>query len=235
MDNILELKKKILSIIANDKYDVNDLNKLIDPLNTFIGNDLFMANMKQMIDVIIKDRNGDNVITIKDIELIGQDIFAITSLIKGILLILNTIPQLKLKYNAGATEELIFKILMYVFLVIIPREAKLNWTFEEKEQIADLVIVIYDMIKSSQVAKDLIANIVSWLKEKKICKYLCKGTEPKEDIIERHLSGIKAELKASVLKDREMVMMSNKLQELEKKFDEAEFVYETDSEDEAEA
>ena len=54
MDDILALKQKILNIIKNDKYDVSDLNELIDPLNTFIGNDLFMANMKQMIDVIQK-------------------------------------------------------------------------------------------------------------------------------------------------------------------------------------
>jgi len=224
MDDILELKQKILTIIQIEDYDLTDLANLIDPMETFIGNELFMSNIKQMVNVIIKDRNGDNKFNMQDMELMSKDVFAITALVKGILLILNIIPQLKLQYDAGATEELIFKILMYIFLVVVPKEAELNWTFEEKEQIADLVILVYDMIKSSQIAKDLVANIIKWIKESQVYKYICHRVFNREDMVQEHLPGVKVELRAAILRNKEIILMNERIFELEKKFGDIEII-----------
>ncbi len=224
MNNILTLKKNILSVIRQSNYDVNDLTHMLDPLGDFVGNELFMANLKQIVEVIVEDRDGDSRITWKDIEMISEDVFAITTLIKGILLILSTIPQLKMQYNAGATEELIFKMLAYIFLVMVPEEANLDWTSKEKEQILDLVLLVYDMIKSSQIAKDLVTNIIAWLKETRVGKMICGCGVTKEEVVEQKLPRITADLRSMVTKNKNMLRLKKRLEYLENKYDEIEFV-----------
>ena len=221
-DNLEELRKKIMKLLKDGNYDTGDLQLLLSPINEFISNTTFTRNLNQIVHVIVKDRNGDNKIDLKDLELMSKDVLAITTIIKAILLILNTIPDMKLKYSAGATEELIFKILAYIFLVVIPKEAKTNWTLEEKETILDLVILLYDMIKSSQVVKELVDKITVWFKYAggKIVEWFknnCKcGGQLKEDVVEEHLPGVLTEIKSAMHKNREIASLRAELDALKK-------------------
>ena len=80
------------------------------------------------------------------------------------------------------------------------------------------------MIKSSQVAKDLVANIIAWLKETRVGKMICGGGITKEEVVEQKLPRITADLRSIVTKNKNMLRLEKRLGYLENKYDEIEFV-----------
>jgi len=232
MTDIRKLKKKLLVLIKDDHYDVNALKKFLN-LDSYVTNESFVTNITEIVDAILEDRDGDKKITLNDIKLIGNDLLAITSIIKGLLLIVNSIPNLKLKYDTGKTEELIFKMLVYIFLVIMPKQAHLQWSVKEKAQMIDIALIIYDTIKSSQVVKEMVAKVLKWFKEnggtavvwmKKNC--CASNGQDKNEIIKKHLPHVKAKIRMRVSNVRDKCLMDSmaaKIQALEKELNEYEF------------
>lgn len=195
-----ELKEKILDFIKDDKIDTDDVKKLLDPLGGFT-NERFMDNIQQIVDAILEDRDGDMKITMEDIKLLRKDWLAISSIVKGIILVMNSIPNLDVKYDAGATEEIVFKMLVYIFLIIIPEKADLKWSQSDKEQILDIALIIYEAISSSEDLKKFFAEVLEWFKEKGglliawMKKNCCTGCgKNKQAIIEEHLPAIKSSI-----------------------------------------
>ena len=210
-----KLKQSILEVIANDNFDLNTLKRLLTPLHDFIDNPIFVDNLKQIIEIITTDRDGNNKFTIKDVELLKDDYLSITSLISAILAVLNSVPGIKLKYDAGATEELIFKLLVYIFLVVIPKQTNNKWTYDEKVHIIDITLNIYQIIVSSQTTKDLVAKITQWFKSKGLCKCL-SGQQTKEDVLQKKMPLLKAELATNVKNNKDKIMMQEQINDLKR-------------------
>ena len=218
---MIELGIELLELIKNDNYDVDDLKKILDPTGSFISNDKFMVYVNEIVDAILDDRDGDNRITFNDIKLIGEDLSIIASIIKGLLLIMNSIPTLKLKYDTGATEELLFKILVYIFLVVIPKEANLKWTVENKTELIKITLLIYETIKSTQIVKDLMAKVVKWVDKTSgvivtwLKKNSCRHNSDKDEVIQEHLPQIKAKIRMNMLKMKQINKLENRVAEFE--------------------
>jgi len=232
MTNIRKLKEKLLVSLKDVNYGADDLKIFLD-LGSFVSNEAFVENIAEIADAILEDRDGDKKITMNDLKLIGNDLLAITSIIKGLLLIVNSIPNIKLKYDAGKTEELIFKMLVYVFLVIIPKEANLQWSFEEKEQMMDIALIIYDTIISSKVFKEMVIKVFKWFKKSGnavvvwIKKNCCTQDQDKSDIVKDHLPQVKAKIRMRVSNVRDKCLirsMAEKIQSLEDEFEEYDFI-----------
>jgi gas vesicle protein len=167
-----------------------------------------MLKILYVIQVILKDRDGNNHFDVEDLKILKGDIIAITSIVSGLLLVIGSIPELKLKYVSGVTEEIIFKLLVYIFVVIIPTETGNPWTYEEKEKVVELMITLHQVILSSNVVKELVEKIASWFK-KKVCPLCIGGNEErKQTVVDKHLPRIKAEIYTNVEKNRD----HNKLQ-----------------------
>lgn len=214
---IQKLKKSIMSIISDNSYDLKDLKVLLDPTKIYIDNLTFVNQLRDIVEVILTDRDGNNKFTIKDLELLGDDIIAITSLVSGILLIIEAIPNINLRYDAGVTEELIFRVFAYVFLVIIPKETKKPWDLKEKEKVVELSVSIYQIIISSRVTQDAFEKIAEWFKKKGWCKCLSASTQQiKEEAVEKHLPRIKADIQSSVQKNKDKAKMMHEISKLKK-------------------
>ena len=195
MTDIKELRNKIIEIIKDDKYDTSNLKNLLDPVFIYIENPLFRGNMEQIIDLITEDRNGDVKFTIDDLGLFCRDLDAITALIKCLLMAIQSIPELKINYDAGSTEEVIFKLLVYVFLVVIPKHTKIEWTYDEKVRVLDLSISVYKMIKSTGILRDIIDDIYNLLKNK---VFNCKCLSSPETKLEKNMPAAKKQLICAV-------------------------------------
>lgn len=210
--NTQEFKAKILQVIEDESYDLKDLLAILSPLDQYVDSEIFLTNLKQVVEVILEDRDGNNKFTLQDLKLIKDDIVGITSLVSGILLVINSIPQLKLKYDAGATEEIIFKVLAYVFLVVVPKETNRDWDLNDKGEILDITIAIYQLVVSSGMTKELLNNIVKWFKSKGLCK--CLGSESKEDVVEHKMPLIKAQISTNVKNAKDKARIDNDIAEL---------------------
>lgn len=195
MADLTKLKAQILDLIKDENYDPEDLKKILEPVSTFIDNPLFADNLQQIVDIVTKDRDGNNKFTIDDLKIMSHDVMAVTSLISCLLLVIQAIPELKLQYDAGATEEIIFKLLTYIFLVVVPKQTNQKWTVDEKTQIVNLSITIYQLVQSTGIVQDLYEKLKKLLATK---VFTCSCFKPKHkdpaDTIAQHMPKAKLEL-----------------------------------------
>ena len=216
MTSIENLKGKILNVIKDNSYDIEDLKEALDPITVYVNNITFRDNIRTIVDILTKDRNGDNILTIDDLQLIGKDFAAIASLVTAITLLLGSVTTLKLEYSADATEELIFKILAYVFLVVVPKQTGNPLSLEDKRAILDIAVNIYDIIKASQITKDIVNKIVAYFKLKGLST-CCDSQKDPETVVEQRLPKIKTNLMHSMNNIRDKAAMQAEIRSLKRK------------------
>ncbi len=158
-----DLQTTLLTLI-NKNAELKDLEVLLGPAPIYANNELFSRYAKDIINIITKDRNGNQKFDIGDIELLSKDISGITALITSILLLVNTLPNVKFEYKEGQSEELVFKIIVYLFLVILPQHTNLQLSIEEKVTILNLCLLIYTFLIQSELVKYLTKKIATWVK-----------------------------------------------------------------------
>ncbi len=211
----VEFKNRIMRVIHSDEFSIVELKNLLTPISSYTDNPLFSQNIRGVVDILTKDRDGNHKFNIDDLKLLGQDIIGITSLITSILLVIGAIPELKLRYDAGATEELICKLLAYVFLVIIPQQTGQKWTLAEKESVLDLTILIYQLIRSSQMVKNIVAKIAGWFKSSGVCDCCLGIADDKADVLEKRLPKVKLELTHAVNNVRDKSAIQKQIKDLQ--------------------
>ena len=209
--NLDVLKKSLDEFIKKDTVSITELKEILAPVSKFVDSPVFIQNIGSIIDIIVTDRNGDKKFDILDLRLLGTDVMAISSLVSSILLVILSIPNLKIKYDEGATEELIFKILAYVFLILIPIKTDKKLTIDEKTFIVNLTLIIYDTIKSSGVVEDLFVKIKRQIKTKKC--YICFSVQP--DPLAKNLPMSKLNLTANMNNLRDKAAIENQIKLLQ--------------------
>jgi len=213
MADLFELKKKILEVVKDNNYDLNDLLKLLSPLDKYVNNELFKLYLKQVVDCLLEDRDGNKKFTVKDLDILRKDTLAVSSLISALLLVIGSIPEVKLKNDNDVTQELVLKLLMYVVLIVIPKETNNLWTYEEKENVITLVLTIYQLILSSQVTKDAFAKVVNWFKTRTWlkCKCFSNEQERRNKIVNNKLDLLTTDLENSYYNSKEMSKLNNQV------------------------
>lgn len=209
-----ELAQKILACVREEKYDIDILTKILIPIPVYTNNDLFNNNIRKIVSILLNDRNDDNKFSVEDLVLLKDDIAGIMSLASAVLLVINSVTDLKFKYQAGETEEIILKVLFYIFFVVVPNETKLDLKYEEKELIITFCLQIYDIIKSSEITKQLVSEISAWFK--KSCNCMKSQEDTNQKIVDKHLPKINYKLQKSVSSAREKAILYKKIDSLEK-------------------
>ena len=218
MSNLDELKTKILEIVKDNHYSWDDIKLILSPISIYVDNPSFKQNIDQVVHILTKDRDGNNVFSIDDIKLLSKDMNAITSLVTALFLIMAGIPQMKLEYSPDETEELVFKLLAYLFLVVIPKETRMELSYEDKESVIDLSLLIYNFVKSSQVVQQLVAKVQAWFQRKGWCKCLF-GEVPKSEVVDEHLPEVHQDLTNAVNNLREKGALMREIRELKAQLD----------------
>lgn len=215
--SVQELSQKILDVVKNDNFNVETLKQLLDPVPVYSSNPNFVDNIKKIVTILLQDRDNNGQFNLDDLVLLGKDIGAIMSLVTAIILFIAAIPGLKLQYDADKTEEIIFKVLSYIFLVVVPQQLNRTLTYDEKKTVVNITIQIYNVIKSSEVVKQLVAKIVAWFKTK------CSCTKPQDAVnqavVEKRLPKINLQLQHSYENIKEKSNMQQKIRSLEKQLD----------------
>jgi len=175
------IHSKIIATIKDDKYDLGDLCKMLDPVTSYMNDPFFAENLSKIANILTMDRNGDNEFTLDDLYLLKDDPFAITSLVGGILAILAGTNSDTFKYDSGATEEIMFKLLAYLFLVVIPNETGSTLSLDEKTRLLDIIMAIYNVFLSSQAFNILSTKITKFFQSKGWCKCLCGTPDTNDD------------------------------------------------------
>jgi|LakMenEpi03Aug12_release.lakeMendotaPanAssembly.Ray.scaffolds.fasta_scaffold616269_1 hypothetical protein len=216
--NISALKKRLVELLKSYDYDSDDIIRILRPISMCTNNELFQEKIEEIVSIVGQDRAGNNKFDINDLKLLSKDIIAVTSLITSILIVIAAIPDLKLSYDEGASEELIFKLLVYIFLVVLPNHTGTPWTLKEKIQVIDLILTIYQLIKSSQISKELFNKIIDWFKTKSLCSCINGSVaEQKQTVLEKKLPYAKFELLYAMNNVRDKVEMHGQIKDLKRK------------------
>lgn len=160
----IALQQELKNLIQQD-FSLNNLEELLSPVPFYTNNHIFVSNFIEIAKIITQDRDANQKFTVNDLLLFSKDIIAMTTFITAILLILNSIPNIKITYTEGETEELIFKLIVYIFFVIVPKYTGLQFNQEEKNAVLNVSILAYLSLMNSQILKKLTLKVLGWFKK----------------------------------------------------------------------
>lgn len=194
--------KDVMRIIQNSSYQITDLKLLLVSVNKDINGPGFRNKLDDVIKIFLEDRNGDNKINVKDLELLSKDPIAMLSLAYSMVLLLGSLSTVDFK-NPAFFEEYICKLVIYIFLVIIPNETEIRWELESKKKIVNYTIDITHYIVTSHAlttAINAVKKLYNVVKTKCCCN---KPTLTKDDIYDNHRDAYNATLRLNILKIKE--------------------------------
>ena len=151
------LKTQLKDLIITDKTDQLKLLLKID----YLSDPYINQEIQKIISILTFDRDGSGTLDLNDLKLLGKDYVAIASLVGAIIIILSNITKLKLKDDS--TEKMIFKLLTYIFLVLVPEKSHWQISQSDKLETLDIVIMIYGVIESTQLIPKFIKKIKEWV------------------------------------------------------------------------
>jgi len=160
---MLDLQTSLQTLISND-FTLSELEHLLSPIPFYTGNAIFESNFSEILKIVTQDRDMDNKFSVNDLVLFSKDIIAMSTFITSVLLILNSIPNIKITYTEGETEQLVFKLIVYIFLVIVPNHTKLVFTKDEKTAVLNVSILVYMSLIDSKLLKKIVVKVASWFK-----------------------------------------------------------------------
>lgn len=206
------LKASLLSILAKDTYDINDLMLFFAPITVYTTNPLFTNNMDDIIQIITKDRDNNDKFDMNDLTLMSKDSVAMLSLVTAIILLCMSFPDLKFNISNNQAADTIFRIIVFVFLVVIPKQTKYSWSRDEELQVVDLSILLYQSLITSEAVSQTISKISAWFKSKGFCSCV-KGPVDGQEIVEKKMPNIKINLSNAM----NNIRLQSQIQYLERK------------------
>lgn len=214
--NLTQLESQINDIIKDDNFDINKLKEILSPISQYVDSPTFITNITTVVTIITQDRDGNKSFDVNDLKLLSEDPVAISSLFSAIIVIICAIPDLKLQYNKGNTEELILKLLAFIFLVIVPTQAKMPLTQATKTEIVSIIIKICSTMESSQLVATLATKIIAWFKTNNACACFQPG-ETKQETLDKKFPMIKLNLEHSMNNLRQKAIKEKELKILKEK------------------
>lgn len=206
------LKNDLIKLIVNENDTIVNLKNILMPISQCIESPVIVQSITEIVDILTTDRNGNNHLDVEDLRLMASDPFVIVHLVTSLILILTALPQLKITVNVEESEIIILKLLIYVFLVIIPAKTKLSWKPENKVEIINMSITLFNTMQSLQIIKTVINKIANYVKGNKYCKCLTI----KSNLIDDKVPEAKLELINAVNNVREKKVINAKIANLEK-------------------
>lgn len=156
------LQKQIKSLINGDNFCVYYLNLLLIPASTYIEDDIFFYHINHVSNIIIGNRHSNNLI--RNLEILSDNNFAVTALGRIIVIIMSISPSVKFRFN---TEEIMFKIIAYIFLILIPKKIDNVFSREDNNKIINILFDIHNTSEFMGIVPITTSNI---LKKKKFLK-----------------------------------------------------------------
>lgn len=163
IDQIMQL---VSTPMDSPEAIIGSIESILSP----IGSDpSFLLYATDLARVIVKDRNGDQKFSVDDLSLMIKDLGSIAELTKGLVLLIVSLSDINFKYTPGVAELMILKALMYVFLVIVPKEIGHPLSQDEMKQVATVAVKIYEVILASRITQKIFNKVVGWFQRRRLC------------------------------------------------------------------
>lgn len=215
MSGVNNLKQDILNILDKDPTMHYKIKLLLTPVFDYSSHTPFYKNVEKIVDIVTIDRNDNDKFDLEDVKLLSKDMLAITSLVSALVLLQGSIPSVELKFDKEVSNEMIFKLLVYVFLYVLPIRRGVKLSVGDKKRMINIIGTIYDVILSSQIVEDVVKKVGEWFKSSGFCSCLC-GDVDKENVVNKRLPQINREIENHMSKNREIRALKRELSALKK-------------------
>jgi hypothetical protein len=195
-------KTELLKLIQDDEMNMEDANIIFSQFTKNEDNATFMTQLTNVVQILTTDRDGDGSFTIDDLTLIKNDIPTIHSIIKGCVILVNSIKDKRIHVDQEMMGLSVMKLLAYIFLVLVPTKLDQSFTRSEKESIVDIVMLMYTMFSTSEQMTEWVNGFTELFSKKKCCKCCCKSAQPEvtDDVLNEHMDKMNAEIHESLTK-----------------------------------
>jgi hypothetical protein len=145
-------------MIQGNRYDIKELISLLSPIESYVTHSFFLQKMDEVSRLIIPDQDQLSDYDWVRLRRLSHDPGAMIALLSMVMLVICAIPDLKFKYKpqSDITEDLIFKLVGYLFLVIVPNKMTHPLTLEDQAMLLNLTVDAYQTLRSSQVIQPII-------------------------------------------------------------------------------
>lgn len=224
-----QVKQEMLQLIESHAFlTASDyaasLHKIVGPIDSYFrDNAAFQTNCQKIADAIIMDRNGDCAFDMEDLEMIVKDVPVMMEIAKAVALLTVSLRELNLKYICGAAELLMLKLLMYIFVIVLPQRILTSslkdpsYTGEpnplstaQQKRVVEIVMLVYSFVVNSRVAKRIFKKVISFFHKRAIC-LCCTVYDDAEDTTAAKLPTFVEAISAGVDKNRDIVNIKKKL------------------------
>lgn len=169
----MTLREEVKSHVqyAEDRGDIslNFVHDQLDNIAKLISNEEFINEFKEALNDIV-DQNDNGKLDSEDIKLLAE-VFVFkkknlgnlmtfsANLIKTFINLLAKFEQTEVKYDADAVEAIFFGVFGYVLYT------QVDDSEEDKNNIADLVVSVYNVIKSVDETFDILEKAIKMMKK----------------------------------------------------------------------
>jgi len=221
MTSIVRLKTSIEDTIKYDSFSSSDLINVLTPISSYISSTAVYTSMNDIVGILLTDKNKQLRFEMADIHLFGNSEIAIIALSHALINAISGVVGNKLTYVPTNSELLVFKMVVYCFMIVIPRGIGRRLTIEEKSVLLITALSIYDTLITSQTLPNIYSNVQSYMKQQlKSDKIACSCNTPSitpEDIAYSKKNLIHLELKGQMHVIQDQNDLAAKIRNIEKK------------------
>lgn len=164
MSTITDLQSTLQTLISKP-LDASVIETLLSPAPLYLQDPSVMSYIDTILKILLQDRNGNNTVDIEDLLLLAKDMNAIIALVTAIVLLISNLPHVTIDYKAEDSELFIYKILVYIFLKVMPEKLNIPLTEEQLQSLLNLCNLIYAFLVESGMLKSIFEKIAGWAKD----------------------------------------------------------------------
>jgi len=196
--SVTDLQNAILAAVTDPSYNLTNLLNLLSPIENYINNPDFISNLNTIVSILTEDRDGGTSFDIQDIVLLKNDLPSMISLVNSLLLLMAAVPNTSFQYSSSTTELLIFKVIAYILLVVIPNQTNTTITLDDKTTMISVAVSIYNILVSTSVVQSMVAKIQSWFSSGGCLACCCSSssTSSTQDVVSAKLPVVTLALSA---------------------------------------
>lgn len=191
----------LLDLVTTRNSVPERLLGLLKPMNRLIDDPHFLEHINEIAMAITQDRNGNKTFTLEDLELLASDLKAVAQIVKAVILLIASAPEVNMRYQPGITEDIIRNVLIYIVLVVVPKHIGRAWSAEEQQKIVELMATMHEMVLASRTVENGFKKVLKWFQRRNFC-VCCMIENVSEDVIEQNLPALNTQIEASINKNR---------------------------------
>jgi hypothetical protein len=196
--NINEIESQMINLITEDKLTSDTIKGLLlddESVIGLIGDPYFIEKLEEIFEILTSDVDGDGKITINDLQttlqrsledletvfgdiellLLSDNAKVGVRLVENILIVVSGIMTRKITWSVDKTRLILFKVLIYFLIEILPKGSNRNYRPETQIILIQIITKLLNSLMSMHLLSVTMNKINNLIPTVKNCFTSCCG------------------------------------------------------------